>query len=95
MSHCSVVFYGSGSIDILRVVLVLALGRMLASLLFTNRLLAVLLRSVSGYSVGGLFLIEPAPDVAPVRFMVETSAKNTAAAQSRRLKLLRRIIGRD
>ena len=63
----------SGSIDVLRVVLlVMALGMMLASILFRNQLLAVLLLGVSGYSVGALFLIEPAPDVALVQFMVET-----------------------
>lgn len=59
--------------DILRtILLVVGLGMMLASILFRNHLLAALLLGVAGYSVGGLFLIEPAPDVALVQFMVET-----------------------
>ncbi len=61
------------SLDILRVVmLVLGLGMMLASILFKSHLMAALSLGVAGYSVGGLFLIEPAPDVALVQFMVET-----------------------
>lgn len=63
----------NGSIDILRTaLLVLALGMVLASIVFKNHLLAALTLGVSGYSIGGLFLIEPAPDVALVQFMVET-----------------------
>jgi NADH:ubiquinone oxidoreductase subunit 5 (subunit L)/multisubunit Na+/H+ antiporter MnhA subunit len=63
----------SGGIDILRVLLlVLSLGMMLASILFRSHLVAALSLGVAGYSVGGLFLIEPAPDVALVQFMVET-----------------------
>jgi NADH:ubiquinone oxidoreductase subunit 5 (subunit L)/multisubunit Na+/H+ antiporter MnhA subunit/uncharacterized MnhB-related membrane protein len=63
----------NGSIDILRtLLLVLGLGMMLASILSRNHLMAGLSLGVAGYSVGGLFLIEPAPDVALVQFMVET-----------------------
>lgn len=63
----------NASTDILRsLLLVLCLGMMLASILFRNHLLAGLSLGVAGYSVGGLFLIEPAPDVALVQFMVET-----------------------
>jgi len=63
----------SGSIDILRVLLLLlALGAMFASIIFKKHLLAALALGVAGYSVGGLFLLEPAPDVALVQFMVET-----------------------
>ncbi len=66
-------FTFNGTVDVLRVVfLLLALGMMLASILFRNHLLAALSLGVAGYSVGGLFLIEPAPDVALVQFMVET-----------------------
>ncbi|MCC6803376.1 MAG: DUF4040 domain-containing protein [Anaerolineae bacterium] len=63
----------NGSTDFLRSVLVvLALTMMLASIVFRNHLLAALSLGVSGYCIGGLFLIEPAPDVALVQFMVET-----------------------
>lgn len=63
----------NGSIDFVRTLLViLALAMMLASILFRNHLLAALSLGVSGYCIGGLFLIEPAPDVALVQFMVET-----------------------
>ncbi len=66
-------FQFNGSIDLMRVLtLVLALVMMLASIIFRSHLLAALALGVSGYSVGGLFLIEPAPDVALVQFMVET-----------------------
>jgi multisubunit Na+/H+ antiporter MnhB subunit len=61
------------STDFLRVaMLALALGMMLGSILFRSHLLAALSLGVAGYSIGGLFLIEPAPDVALVQFMVET-----------------------
>ncbi|MBI1277027.1 MAG: DUF4040 domain-containing protein [Anaerolineaceae bacterium] len=61
------------SIDILRsILLILCLGMVLASILFKSHLLAALSLGVAGYSVGGIFLIEPAPDVALVQFMVET-----------------------
>ncbi|MFN8564912.1 MAG: hydrogen gas-evolving membrane-bound hydrogenase subunit E [Anaerolineae bacterium] len=67
------VFEFNGSVDFLRVLLIgLALAMMLASIIFRNHLLAALALGVSGYAVGGLFLIEPAPDVALVQFMVET-----------------------
>lgn len=59
--------------DVLKVaMLVLALGMMLASIVSRNHLVAALSLGVAGYSVGGLFIIEPAPDVALVQFMVET-----------------------
>jgi NADH:ubiquinone oxidoreductase subunit 5 (subunit L)/multisubunit Na+/H+ antiporter MnhA subunit/multisubunit Na+/H+ antiporter MnhB subunit len=63
----------NGSIDVLRILLLLlALGAILASILYRTHLLAALALGVSGYCVGGIFLIEPAPDVALVQFMVET-----------------------
>ena len=66
-------FQFNGAIDILRLLLLLlALGAMLASILYRKHLIAALSLGVSGYCVGGLFLIEPAPDVALVQFMVET-----------------------
>jgi len=59
--------------DLLRgLLLLLTLGAMLASILFKKHLIAALALGVAGYSVGGLFLLEPAPDVALVQFMVET-----------------------
>lgn len=62
-----------GSTDILSgLLLLLALGAMLASILFKKHLLAALALGVGGYSVGGLFMLQPAPDVALVQFMVET-----------------------
>ncbi|MBZ0282800.1 MAG: DUF4040 domain-containing protein [Anaerolineae bacterium] len=59
--------------DVLKIMLLLlALGTMLASILFKQHLLAALALGVSGYSIGGVFLLEPAPDVALVQFLVET-----------------------
>lgn len=61
--------------DILKVILLLlALGATLASILFQQHLAAVLTLGVAGYAIGGLFLLEPAPDVAMVQFLVETLA---------------------
>jgi multisubunit Na+/H+ antiporter MnhB subunit len=54
------------------VLLVFALGAMLASILFRRHLVAILCLGLSGYCVGGVFLLEPAPDVALVQFLVET-----------------------
>lgn len=62
-----------GPRDFLAVVLVvLALGATLASVLFRSQLYAVLALGTMGYAVGGLFLLQPAPDVALVQFLVET-----------------------
>ncbi len=64
-----------GAADILKIVLIfLALGATLTSILFKKHLLAALALGVAGYSIGGLFLLEPAPDVALVQFLVETIA---------------------
>jgi NADH:ubiquinone oxidoreductase subunit 5 (subunit L)/multisubunit Na+/H+ antiporter MnhA subunit/multisubunit Na+/H+ antiporter MnhB subunit len=52
----------------------LALAATLASILFPPHLLATLLLGVAGYAIGGIFLLEPAPDVALVQFLVETLA---------------------
>ncbi|MBA3868192.1 MAG: DUF4040 domain-containing protein [Anaerolineae bacterium] len=73
LTNAALVFEFHPSLDILRtVLLILCLSMMLASILFKNHLIAALSLGVAGYSVGGLFLIEPAPDVALVQFMVET-----------------------
>lgn len=59
--------------DLLKLVLlVLALGAMLASIILYKHLLAALALGVSGYAIGGIFLLEPAPDVALVQVLVET-----------------------
>ncbi|MDX2141192.1 MAG: hydrogen gas-evolving membrane-bound hydrogenase subunit E [Chloroflexota bacterium] len=61
--------------DVLKVVLlVVALGATFAAIMFRQHLLAALALGVSGYSIGGIFLLEPAPDVALVQFLVETIA---------------------
>ncbi len=61
--------------DLLRVVLLgLALAATFASIVLNRHLLAVLALGAAGYAVGGLFLLEPAPDVALVQFLVETLA---------------------
>ncbi len=65
----------TGTTDALRVLLlVLTVGAALASVYFKEHLLAALALGVSGYAVGGLFLVEPAPDVALVQMLVETLA---------------------
>ncbi len=62
----------SGS-DVLEAALLgLTVGATFASILFRRHLLAAIALGVTGYSVGGLFLLEPAPDVALVQFLVET-----------------------
>lgn len=61
------------AVDVLRVtLLLLALGAGVATIVFKQHLLAALAMGMLGYSVGGLFLLEPAPDVALVQFLVET-----------------------
>jgi NADH:ubiquinone oxidoreductase subunit 5 (subunit L)/multisubunit Na+/H+ antiporter MnhA subunit len=63
----------TSSADVLKAVLLtLSLGATLASILLKRHLLAALALGVAGYSVGGIFLLEPAPDVALVQFLVET-----------------------
>lgn len=52
--------------------LILSLGTTLASILFERHLLAALSLGIAGYAIGGIFLLEPAPDVALVQFLVET-----------------------
>jgi NADH:ubiquinone oxidoreductase subunit 5 (subunit L)/multisubunit Na+/H+ antiporter MnhA subunit len=63
----------SSSADVLKLVLlVLSLIATFASVIFRNHLVAALALGVAGYSIGGIFLLEPAPDVALVQFLVET-----------------------
>ncbi|MEL6269948.1 MAG: hydrogen gas-evolving membrane-bound hydrogenase subunit E, partial [Chloroflexota bacterium] len=61
--------------DILDVMLLaLAVGAAWASVSVRKHLHAALALAIFGYSVGGVFLVEPAPDVALVQFLVETLA---------------------
>lgn len=62
-------------LEILKLVLLgLTLLATLGSILLERHLLAALALGAAGYAVGGLFLVEPAPDVALVQFLVETLA---------------------
>lgn len=62
-------------IDVLRVVLlILALGAGIGAILLKKHLMAAISLSIMGYAVGGIFLLEPAPDVALVQILVETLA---------------------
>lgn len=59
--------------DLLKLaMIVLSLGATFASIILRAHLLAVLALGVSGYTIGVLFLLEPAPDVALVQILVET-----------------------
>ncbi|MFN7210327.1 MAG: hydrogen gas-evolving membrane-bound hydrogenase subunit E, partial [Aggregatilineales bacterium] len=61
------------SADVLKIVLLLiALIATFGSIVFKRHIIAALSLGVAGYSIGGLFLLEPAPDVALVQFLVET-----------------------
>jgi NADH:ubiquinone oxidoreductase subunit 5 (subunit L)/multisubunit Na+/H+ antiporter MnhA subunit/multisubunit Na+/H+ antiporter MnhB subunit len=63
----------TSSADLLQIVLLcLTIVATFFSILFRRHLVAALALGVSGYSVGGLFLLTPAPDVALVQFLVET-----------------------
>ncbi len=69
----TIMFELRSSTDLLKaVMLVLSLVATLGSILFRRHLLASLSLGIAGYAVGGLFLLEPAPDVAMVQFLVET-----------------------
>ncbi len=63
----------SSSADVLKIVLLLlSLGATFASIVLKRHLIAALALGMAGYSVGGIFMLEPAPDVALVQFLVET-----------------------
>ncbi|MCU0496029.1 MAG: DUF4040 domain-containing protein [Anaerolineae bacterium] len=62
-------------IDALRIVLILlAIITGLGAIILKKHLMAAISLSIMGYSVGGIFLLEPAPDVALVQILVETLA---------------------
>jgi len=54
--------------------LILTIGSTLAAIILKQQMLAALAMGVSGYAIGGIFLLDPAPDVALVQFLVETLA---------------------
>ncbi|MEM6528818.1 MAG: hydrogen gas-evolving membrane-bound hydrogenase subunit E [Chloroflexota bacterium] len=54
--------------------LMLAIGAVIASILIKRHLIAAMAVGVFGYAVGGIFVVENAPDVALVQFLVETLA---------------------
>lgn len=63
------------SADVLKIVLlIISLVATFASIIFKRHIIAALSLGVAGYSIGGLFILEPAPDVALVQFLVETLA---------------------
>ncbi len=64
------VFTASLALNI--VLLLLSVVASLATVLFRKHLHAALSLGVLAYSVGGLFLLEPAPDVSLVQFLIET-----------------------
>ncbi len=73
ITETSFQFAWNDSTDILRgLLLLVSLGAMVASIVIRQHFMAALILGVAGYAVGGLFLLEPAPDVALVQFMVET-----------------------
>ncbi len=61
--------------DVVKLVLItLALTAATGTIFLKDHFLAALSLGVMGYAVGGVFLVEPAPDVALVHFLVETLA---------------------
>lgn len=61
------------SADILRIILlVLSVVAALYTVLLRQHIRAVLSLGVLGYAIGAIFLLEPAPDVSLVQFLVET-----------------------
>ena len=74
-SSSALEFTFRGSSDFMKaVLLLLSLASTFASILFKGHLLAALALGVAGYAVGGIFLLEPGPDVAMVQILVETLA---------------------
>ena len=68
----NLVFQNSGPDSLKLTMIVISLGATFASIILRAHLLAVLALGVSGYTIGVLFLLEPAPDVALVQILVET-----------------------
>ncbi len=67
--------FDNPSTDILNsMMLIMTVGATMAAIVLRRHLLAALAMGVSGYAVGGIILLQPAPDVALVQFLVETLA---------------------
>ena len=64
----------SGEALLQAILLMMIVAAASMTVLFKKHIYAVLALGVLGYAVGGLFLLEPAPDVALVQFLVETLA---------------------
>lgn len=64
----------SGETALRIVLLLLTCASALLTVIARRHITAALALGVMGYSVGGIFLLEPAPDVALVQFLVETLA---------------------
>lgn len=95
--------------DVVKLVLLgITLAAAIGTIVIKEHFLAALSLGVMGYAVGGVFLVEPAPDVALVHFLVETmatvlvivmlgriSAKQRKKAMNRLWGQTRRGIARD
>lgn len=78
-------------VDVLRLLLlVTTIGATLASIILKQHILAALALGISGYTIGGLFLLEPAPDVALVQILVETLATVLIILMITRISLTQR-----
>jgi multisubunit Na+/H+ antiporter MnhB subunit len=89
--QADVQFVFSGSEDIFKTALLaLSVIGALASVFFRQHLAAALSLGVMGYAIGGIFLLEPAPDVALVQFLVETLATVLVIVMLARLGLKQR-----
>lgn len=95
-SSSALQFTFSGSIDFMKaVLLLLSLASILASILFKGHLLAALALGVAGYAVGGIFLLEPGPDVAMVQILVETLAAVLVIVMLSRISERKRKLAAD
>lgn len=81
----------NGSTDILKItLLVLTVLATLAAIIFRRHLLAAFAMGISGYAIGVLFILEPAPDVALVQLLAETLATVLIILMFARIRLRRR-----
>lgn len=85
-----------GSSDFMKaVLLILSIASIVASILFRGHLLAALALGVAGYAVGGIFLLEPGPDVAMVQILVETLAAVLVIVMLSRISERKRKLAAD
>lgn len=66
--------FTSAAVALRAMLLLLAIVAAFMTVIFRSHIYAALSISVMGYAVGGLFLLEPAPDVSMVQFLMETLA---------------------